>query len=126
MSYLHTIIASVLAGVIACIWLGVSFTKRVRLVKTPGTRLYLSMTWLFAAPLCLYLIAAGAMSAAWIDGQWTWLGETMQVPPAQEFFNNLFMIWLITFPFPFIYVIAGAVIFIVSLIKIRKKSVKPE
>ena len=75
---------------------------------------------LYLIPLGLYALLVAASAASCIDGQWTWLGETIKATPFQDFQNNLFLVGSVSLYFPAGYGGLGLAVLIYSALSTRE------
>jgi hypothetical protein len=100
-----------------CVWVAIMTQRRASPDNRRGALVRSFL--LFLAPLGIYAILAAGFASLSVDGQWTWLGETMKVSLAQDFANNLFIFGVMTFPFPVGYGVLGLAVWCLTAWTLR-------
>jgi hypothetical protein len=65
---------------------------------------------IFLSPLVFYLVAATAISGIYLTGTYAWLGETQSIGLLEQFWFNLLIVVMVTWPFLGMYTILGGLI----------------
>jgi hypothetical protein len=65
---------------------------------------------IYLAPLVLYLLIATAISAAYLTGTYSWLGETQSIGLLEQFGFNLLIVAMVSWPLLGMYALLGGMI----------------
>lgn len=65
---------------------------------------------IYLAPLLFYLLIATAISAAYLTGTYSWLGETQSIGLLEQFAFNLLIVAMVSWPLLGMYTLLGGMI----------------
>jgi hypothetical protein len=65
---------------------------------------------IYLGPLALYLLVASAISAAYLTGTYSWLGETQSIGLLEQFGFNMLIVVMVSWPLLGMYTLLGGMI----------------